>query len=157
MVLVAQYKTQYLLTVSSDHGSPSGGDWYDEGKTAHATLDTGLVSDNLFYDWVFTGWQGDASGSNLQSNPITMDGPKTATATWNHEFSMIFYAIVAVVVVAAAAVAGIMLMRRGKGPKTQRVAAPQATYLSGQQKFCPNCHAVLPVEAAICSACGKPT
>jgi ribosomal protein L40E len=68
---------------------------------------------------------------------------------------MIFYGIV-VAVIAVAAVAGIMLMKRGKGPKTPRVAA-QVTHLSGEQKFCPHCHAVLPMEAAVCSACGKPT
>jgi len=119
MVLVANYKTQHMLTVNSDHGSPSGGDWYDEGAKATATLDTGLVSDNLFYDWVFTGWRGDATGSNLQSNPISMDSAKTATAAWDHRLSTAFYAIIGVVVVAAAAVA-VFLMRGRGGTKKKK-------------------------------------
>lgn len=153
-VYTAQYNTQYQLTVNSDYGSATGADWYDEGSKAFAVLDTSSTSDGLFYNWVFAGWTDDASGTNLKSNSITMDSPKTATAKWNHEFSMIFYAIV-VAVIAVAAVVGIMLMRRGKGSKTPRMPA-QSTRLSGEQKFCPNCHAVLPVEAAVCSACGKP-
>jgi ribosomal protein L40E len=154
-VYTAQYKTQYQLTVNSDYGSATGADWYDEGSKTNAVLDTSTVSDGPLYNWVFAGWTDDASGTNLKSNPITMDSPKTTTATWNHDFSMIFYAIIGAVI-AVVAVAGIMLMRRGKAPKTPRMAAP-ATQLSGEQKFCPHCHAVLPMEAAVCSACGKPT
>jgi len=154
-VYTAQYKTQYQLTVNSDYGSATGADWYDEGSKANAVLDISTASDGLLYNWVFAGWTDDASGTNPKSNSITMDSPKTATAKWNHEFSMIFYGIV-VAVIAVAAVAGIMLMKRGKGPKTPRVAA-QVTHLPGEQKFCPHCHAVLPMEAAVCSACGKPT
>jgi uncharacterized repeat protein (TIGR02543 family) len=152
-VYSAQYKTQYQLTVNSDYGSATGADWYDEGSKAFAVLDTSSTSDGLLYNWVFAGWTGDASGTDLKSNPIMMDSPKTATAKWNHEFSMIFYGIV-VAVIAVVAVAGIMVMRRGRGPKTQQT---QATRLSGHQKFCPHCHVVLPVEAAVCSSCGKPT
>ena len=154
-VYSAQYKTQYQLTVNSDYGSATGADWYDEGSKAFAVLDTSSTSDGLLYNWVFAGWTDDASGTNLKSNSITMDSPKTATAKWNHEFSMMLYGIV-VAVIAVVAVAGIMVMRRGRGPKTQQIST-QATRLSGEQKFCPNCHAVLPVEAAVCSACGKPT
>ena len=82
MSLIAQYKAQYLLTVNSNYGSPSGGGWYDAGTQAKAAIDISSVPDGLFYNWVFTGWSGDATGAGLQSNAITMDAPKTVTATW---------------------------------------------------------------------------
>jgi len=161
MALTAQYKTQYWLTVSSDHGSASGEGWYDEGSRANAELDTGTISDGLFYNWVFAGWTDDAKGTNLKSGAITMDGPKTATASWNHELSTTLYAVVAVAV-AAVAVAVFLMMKRGKGPKpmgqapSQPQMAPPEPKLSGEKKFCGNCRAVLPVEAKVCSSCGQP-
>lgn len=156
----AEYKTQYQLTVNSDYGSATGGDWYDEGTKAYAALDTGTVSDGPFYNWVFTGWTDDAKGTSLKSNPITMDGPKTATATWDHQFSMTLYGVIIAVVAVVVIVAVLVLLRRrgGRAPPPPPPGMPvQTTKLSGEQKFCPHCHTVLPMEAAVCSACGKPT
>ena len=80
------YKTQYYLTVVSDRGVTSGEGWYDEGDTAYAGLDTGLVEvDGTRY--LFVEWTVDASGTNYtQSSPITMDGPKTAVAKWKTQY-----------------------------------------------------------------------
>jgi len=40
---------------------------------------------------VFTHWSGDASGTNYaQSDPIYMDGPKTATANWKTQYLVTF-------------------------------------------------------------------
>jgi hypothetical protein len=81
LTVTGTYKTQYYLTVTSPYDTPSGGDWYDAGATAYAMLEDGLVYVNrLAYG--FTGWNGDASGWLLTSNPITMNGPKTAVANW---------------------------------------------------------------------------
>lgn len=157
MAFTAEYKTQYQLTVNSDHGSATGADWYDEGSKAYAVLDTSTISDGPFYNWVFAGWTDDAKGTNLKSNPITMDDAKTATATWNHEFSMNFYYIIVGVVVVVAALAAFMMMRSRRGPKPAMVSQAAAPQLSGQKKFCANCHAVLPIEANVCSSCGQPT
>jgi hypothetical protein len=35
-------------------------------------------------------WGGDAGGSDLTSNSITMDGPKTATAVWATQYRVAF-------------------------------------------------------------------
>jgi len=80
---------QYTLTVVSLYDTPGGGGLYDEGTTAYATLDTGtveLVSGEKRA--VFTGWTGDASGTGLTSDPITMNGDKTATATWQIQYKL---------------------------------------------------------------------
>jgi len=81
--------SQYSLNVISPYGTVNGMGLYDVNANAYATLSEGA------YDIVpgsvraiFTGWAGDASGTSLTSDPITMDGPKTAIALWeiNGEF-----------------------------------------------------------------------
>jgi subtilisin family serine protease len=81
------WKTQYYLTVTSPYDTSGGTDWYDNGTTAYATLATGIY--DIVPGWVravFTGWSGDASGTGLTSDPITMNGPKTAVATWKIQY-----------------------------------------------------------------------
>jgi len=78
---------QYTLTVVSLYDTPGGAGLYDEGTTAYATLATGTVE--LVpgaKQAVFTGWTGDASGTGLTSDPIFMNGDKTATATWKIQY-----------------------------------------------------------------------
>ncbi|MEM3666847.1 MAG: hypothetical protein QW222_07195 [Candidatus Bathyarchaeia archaeon] len=79
--VTGNYVTQYYLTVESEYDTPSGEGWYDEGSIAYATLDYGIEYVNGV-PYGFVGWSGDASGIWLTSNPITMDGPKTAVALW---------------------------------------------------------------------------
>jgi len=74
--------TQYLLTVISLYDTPGGGGLKPADSTAYATLATGSVSGGAGTWYTFAYWSGDASGTSLTSNPITMDGPKTAIANW---------------------------------------------------------------------------
>jgi len=84
--IIANYKTQYFLTVTSSYGTVNGGGWYDDGATAYAGLDTGTMDHGNGTRRVFVGWTGDASGSDyLQSNPILMDGLKNAVANWKSQ------------------------------------------------------------------------
>lgn len=83
----ANWKTQCYLTVVSPYGVISGTAWYDNGTTAYATLANGtvdIVPGSVRA--VFTGWGGNASGTGLTSNPISMDKPKTAVATWKIQY-----------------------------------------------------------------------
>lgn len=74
----ASWTTQYYLTVISAYGLPiSGQDWYNSGATAYARVTT-----NIDGTHTLQGWIGDASGTGITSNPITMSTPKTATASW---------------------------------------------------------------------------
>jgi hypothetical protein len=89
--VVGNYKTQYHLTVVSPYATPSGQGWYDNGTTAYATLDVGSVDYGNGTRRVFTGWSGDASGTDYaQSNPIAMNGPKTAAASWKTQYTVTF-------------------------------------------------------------------
>ena len=87
----ATYVTQYFLTVNSAYDTAGGAGWYASGSTAYATLSTGTVSGGTGIQYVFTSWGGDASGSGLTSNAITMSSPKTATATWQTQY-LVHYA-----------------------------------------------------------------
>ncbi|MEM3617988.1 MAG: PKD domain-containing protein, partial [Candidatus Bathyarchaeia archaeon] len=87
----AHYTLEYYLTVTSPFGTVGGEGWYASGATAYATLDTGLVDHGNGTRRVFTHWSGDASGTNYaQSNPIIMDGPKTAVANWKTQYAVTF-------------------------------------------------------------------
>ena len=88
---VATWNHQYELNVNSAYGSASGSGWYDSGSTAYATLSDGTVSNGTLTQYIFTGWNGDAFGSDLTSNTITMDGPKTASASWETQYRVNFF------------------------------------------------------------------
>jgi hypothetical protein len=75
------------LTVTSAYGTTTGAGWYSSGATAYAGLTSGTVSGGAGTQYVFTSWGSDASGTNyVQSNAITMSGPKTATAGWHTQY-----------------------------------------------------------------------
>jgi len=85
------WKTQYFLTVSSAYDTPGGGGWYDSGSTAYATLTDGTVSGGAGTQYVFTSWGTDASGTNYaQSDAITMNAARTATANWKTQYQVTF-------------------------------------------------------------------
>ena len=85
----AIWAAQHYLTVTSDHGTPQGEGWYDEGGNAYAVLDSDLHAVSADERFVFASWGGDASGTDYaSSNPIAMDQPKTASASWQRQFRL---------------------------------------------------------------------
>jgi len=80
------YVTQYYLTVESSYSIVSGNGWYDAGQTAQAAVKDPQVDEGQGTREVFAGWSGDASGTGLTSNPILMNSPKRAVATWKTQF-----------------------------------------------------------------------
>jgi hypothetical protein len=80
------YSTQFYLGVQTAYSSISGEGWYDAGSSVQPVLQAGEVVEQQGIRLLFTGWSGDASGANLTSNPITMDGPKNASAIWKTQF-----------------------------------------------------------------------
>ena len=84
--VVFNWQEQFYLTVNSVYGSQSGEGWYDSGALAKASLANGVVSGDPGIQHVFSGWGGDASGSALSSDAITMSGPKTASASWKTQY-----------------------------------------------------------------------
>jgi len=76
------YRTQYLLTVDSEHASVQGAGWYDANSTATivVTLDLNQSSGKNAFP-IFTGWSDDENNRNL-SRQVFMGSPKTITTRW---------------------------------------------------------------------------
>ncbi len=84
--IVFNWQEQYHLAVNTQFGVVSGEGWYNTGATATASLSSITVADQSDTRRIFTAWSGDTSGTATTSNPITMDGPKTATANWKTQY-----------------------------------------------------------------------
>ena len=86
---VVEWKTQYWLSVIPFPfpfiDTPSGDGWYDAGSIAYASVSDYAVPDVEGYQWAFSYWTFDASGTNLTSDPIIMDGPKLAVPVWDYQ------------------------------------------------------------------------
>lgn len=78
----AAWRTQYLLSVVSAHGSPTGQGWYDAGAMAPFAVTSPEVHGATRY--VFTGWSGHYSGTSA-ADSVRMDGPKSLFAAWATE------------------------------------------------------------------------
>ncbi len=77
--VTATWGAEYELTVSSDHGTPTGAGWYAAGRTAAVSVEDRVTEGGSTY--AFAGWTGDVTNA---SNPVLvrMDGPRSLTATW---------------------------------------------------------------------------
>jgi len=139
--LIAVYKTQYYLSVSSPYGDPKGSGWYDEGSTATISVNT-PIEDGFGVSYVFVQWGGDVASSSPTAQ-VLMDGPKTAVAAWRTDSTVLYATIALIVAAAVASVAALAFARRrGLGP------------FRGQP-LCANCGARIPKGAQFCPGCGQ--
>jgi len=100
---IAQYKQQYYLTVSTSQGVPSGEGWYDAGALASINVST-PPNPSFGVKYIFDGWQGGVQSSS-QSTQVIMNGPKTVTATWTTDATLL-YATIGAILLAILLVAG---------------------------------------------------
>jgi M6 family metalloprotease-like protein len=84
----AVWKTQYLVTVNSEYGTPLGGGWYDVGSSAKTSVPVDVDYTNGTRR-VFAGWTGDYLGA---SNAVTLvvNAPKTVNAQWETQYLVTF-------------------------------------------------------------------
>lgn len=120
--VIAKWKTQYYLGISSGPGgSATGAGWYDVGSMAKiSTVDP----PNLSVFWmktVFDKWTGDLSSDTTMSS-ITMDSPKTVKALWKTDYTPAF---INGGILAAVAIAGIIVARKFRKPKKARRQMPE--------------------------------
>jgi len=79
---VFSYTAQYFLSVETAFSSASGQAWYNAGSTARAMMKGQQIYEGQGTRNIFTGWSGDANGTQLTSNEIIMNKPKVAIANW---------------------------------------------------------------------------
>jgi hypothetical protein len=77
--LLAIYRKQYYLNVTSPLGQASGAGWYDESSTATFRVTPTIVTDRVTH--MFVGWLGDSNDSSPSSS-ILVNGPKNIQASW---------------------------------------------------------------------------
>ena len=173
-----QYQKQYHLKVISDYGNPQGEGWYDDGAKATFSVESpspqagvlGLLGGRM----VFKAWTGDSSSTSVSAS-IQMNGPKTVTAKWTTDNTLLYVVIGAIVAVVL--IVALLLVRRRKkaspspahGPVSVPAvavpsvpatpAAPPPAPPSGTSapgvKFCISCGATLPVSVNFCNKCGS--
>ena len=110
-LVIISYTPQYLLTVNSPFGPTSGAGWYDANSNATVAAPEIVPAPGLLgylgAQYVLTYWATSRQGTS--SNLISMDGPKSVTASYTPTISeQIFLEIIAVstiVVVSAVAFA----------------------------------------------------
>lgn len=90
--LTAVYQLQYSLFYDVPWEMlPTNCEWYDDGTSAYASLDSPYYYASPDVRLVFDHWGGDVSGTNYsQSDPILMDGPKTALTFWTKQYRLTF-------------------------------------------------------------------
>jgi hypothetical protein len=93
--VVAQYKTQYVLTVSSQYGTPQGAGWYDAGSSATFSV-APRVDTSYGVSQVFDGWTGDFQ-STEPTGTIKMDSPSTVVAVWRTDSTVLYATIAAAI------------------------------------------------------------
>jgi len=84
--LVANFSAEYYLNVSSLVSGAGGSGWYPAGATVTATVSNQYYAQGPGERLAFQGWSGNATGTLLTSDPILMDGPKTAVAQYATQF-----------------------------------------------------------------------
>jgi len=134
--VVGRYKTQYLLTVTSDYGTVQGQGWYDAGSSATFSV-TSQVDTSYGVKQVFERWIGD-SVSTSPTATITMDSPRTVTAVWRTD-SAILYATIALGIGGAFALgiglAAIAITRLPRAKPAPAPLRPVATVEAAPEKL----------------------
>jgi len=85
-VVEAAWVMQHRLTVNSHYGEVAGAGWYDRGQAATFSV-ASSVDGGEGVRHVFSAWTGDFSGAS-PSGTVTMDSPKTVTATWKTQYRL---------------------------------------------------------------------
>jgi hypothetical protein len=79
MTLLAIYRRQHYLSVTSPFGQTEGAGWYDENATALFCVVPPFVVEQTVH--AFRGWSGDSTDSSPVSS-LFMNGPKNVQASW---------------------------------------------------------------------------
>jgi len=80
----AQWRTQYLVTINSDHGLPLGAGWYNEYAIANVSIEP-IVYDTNGTRFTFHGWKGSITGQHPNMT-LVVNSSETLEVVWQKEF-----------------------------------------------------------------------
>ena len=78
--IIANYRLQYFVNVTSPYGTPTGSGWYDENSTMAASVEP-PVDNEAGNQVIFALWRGDMNGTDSRVL-MSIDSPKTVQAEW---------------------------------------------------------------------------
>jgi len=106
--VMANWRNEYLLTITSPYGEPQGAGWYRENETATISV---VPIKGIIVRHIFTGWSGDFSGDNATAI-LTINFPKDITANWRTDYIQLYILIGGVLVILLAVIITVVLKRR---------------------------------------------
>jgi hypothetical protein len=81
------YITQYYINVVSNFGRPTGSGWYDSGSIISISV---IPTEDFPIRHVFSEWEGSTlKPNNEDSANVLVDSPKTLTANWIPDYSLV--------------------------------------------------------------------
>ncbi len=86
---VANWATQYLLTLNSEHATTTGAGWHDEGSNVTFSVSPALMPAEEGIRYLFNGWTGTGIGSYTGPNSgqtVQMNNPITEDAGWTTQY-----------------------------------------------------------------------
>ncbi len=121
--LIAGWRTEFLLTIDSEYGTPTGAGWYDAGESVNISVEPII---GFIIRHICDGWSGDLTSTNA-STSVTMNGPKIITANWHTDYLQLYILITIVVVLVGSITTTVVLLVRRKNaapPVTPSAATP---------------------------------
>lgn len=86
--VIANWDSQFYLTVNSSHGNPMGAGWYNDGVSA--TFSVTSPDEDGSTRYIFDNWTGAYSGTSTTGNVI-MNSAKVVTANWMTQYLLTTY------------------------------------------------------------------
>lgn len=79
----ADWQLQYMVNVSSAHGTAHGSGWYPINSTAYYSVNQNIVYPNSTSRYAFSGWK---NGSASMNGSVYVSGPLRITASWTKQY-----------------------------------------------------------------------
>ncbi len=160
MTLTPIYTKQYLVTVTTPYGTPVGSGWYNAGTQTTVGVDSTTATYNgllgqLGVKTSFTGFTRDYTGEPISNGQftLTVDSPKTITASWSTNYGIMLPSILGIAVIATLS-SILALRKRATGDKPTRSSAPIEKREPVSSMFCRYCRSEIPRDSTFCRECG---
>ncbi len=86
LTIVANWKTQYYVTITSAFGEVPGSGWYDANSQIQLSVST-IIDHANGTRRIFLGWGGDIA-STEPTISLFIDGPKTVASNWKTQYEL---------------------------------------------------------------------
>jgi hypothetical protein len=107
-MVTANWRNEYLLTITSPYGEPEGEGWYKENEAVTISV---VPIKGIIIRHIFNGWSGDFSG-DIATETLTINSPKAITANWRTDYIQLYILIAGVVILVVVIIAIVRKRRK---------------------------------------------